>query len=221
MKKGLLKRVFCVFLLTAFLLPSPGVKAADNFDLFDEMETIPESVSPSKSTAPVSSASKNDYKIGVGDLLEVDVYDEPDLTKEVRVLTDGDVSIPLLGNVRALGRSVGELERDITLKLKEKYLVNPQVTIFVKEFSNIYVFGEVKKPGSFPLYGRMTAFEAVTLAGGFTEVANTSKVKIIRQQAGKEIVYEINVDKITKGGDTSEDVDLEANDRVIVPRSFF
>lgn len=207
MKKHLLKWAFCFLFLLFFLPPSSPVHA----------ETIYEN-GESGSAAP---ANKNDYKIGVGDLLEIDVYDEPDLTKEVRVLTDGDISFPLLGNLRALGRSVGELEQDITAKLKEKYLVNPQVTVFVKEFSNIYVFGEVKKPGSYPLFGRMTAFEAVTLAGGFTEVANTTKVKIIRQQAGKEVVFEINVDKITKSGDTSQDIDLQANDRVIVSRSFF
>lgn len=172
---------------------------------------------------PVSNSnpSNQNYKIGVGDLLQIEVYDEADLTKEVRVLTDGYISFPLLGNVYALGRTILQLEQDITKSLKEKYLVNPQVTVFVKEFSNIYVFGEVKKPGSFPLFGRMTVFEAVTLAGGFTEVANPSKVKVIRQENGTEVVFELDVDKITKKGDSSQDMELQANDRVIVPRSFF
>ena len=168
-----------------------------------------------------SNDSSQNYKIGVGDLLQIEVYDEEDLTKEVRVLTDGYISFPLLGNVYALGRTILQLEQEITGKLKEKYLVNPQVTVFVKEFSNIYIFGEVKKPGSFPLFGRMTVFEAVTLAGGFTEVANPSKVKVIRQENGTEVVFELDVDKITKKGDSSQDMELQANDRVIVPRSFF
>lgn len=168
-----------------------------------------------------SNDSSQNYKIGVGDLLQIEVYDEEDLTKEVRVLTDGYISFPLLGNVHALGRTILQLEQEITGKLKEKYLVNPQVTVFVKEFSNIYIFGEVKKPGSFPLFGRMTVFEAVTLAGGFTEVANPSKVKVIRQENGTEVVFELDVDKITKKGDSSQDMELQANDRVIVPRSFF
>lgn len=162
------------------------------------------------------------YKIGVGDLLQIEVYDEEDLTKEVRVLTDGFISFPLLGSIEAAGRSVTQLEKYITKLLAEKYLVNPQVTVFVKEFSSVFVFGEVKKPGSFPLYGRMTVFEAVTLAGGFTEVANPSKVRVVRLSPnGDEVSFEVDVKQITEKGNTSADVELEANDRVIVPRSFF
>jgi polysaccharide export outer membrane protein len=162
------------------------------------------------------------YKIGVGDLLEIQVYDEEDLTKKVRVLTDGTVSFPLLGTIQAAGLGVAELEQEITSRLGAKYLVNPQVTVFVKEFSKIYVFGEVVKPGSFPIYGNMTVFEAITLAGGFTEVANPSKVKIIRQQrSGNEERITVNIEQLTKQEDASQDVELQANDRVIVPRSFF
>lgn len=161
------------------------------------------------------------YRIGVGDLLQIEVYDEPDLTREVRVLTDGYISFPLLGSIKAERHTVKELEKLITAMLAEKYIRSPQVTVFVKEFSNVYVFGEVKAPGSFPIYGRMTVFEAITLAGGFTEVAAPSKVKIIRTESGKEINFEVDVDRLTKKGDTSQDVELQANDRVIVPRSFF
>lgn len=162
-----------------------------------------------------------DYRIGIGDLLEIEVYDEPDLTREVRVLTDGRISLPLLGSISAADRTVSELQGEIDRLLGEKYLVNPQVTVFVKEFSSIFVFGEVKSPGSFPLTGRMTVFEAITLAGGFTEVANPEKVKIIRMQDGSQISFEVNIKNMTRKGDVLEDRELRANDRVIVPRSFF
>src|SRR4051812_42637258 len=89
------------------------------------------------------------YKVGIGDLLRVEVYDEEDLTREVRVLTDGTLSLPLIGTIHAAGLTISELESTVTRLLAEKYLVNPQVTVFVKEFSNIYIFGEVRKPGSF------------------------------------------------------------------------
>lgn len=161
------------------------------------------------------------YQIGIGDLLQIEVYDEPDLTKEVRVLTDGNISFPLLGTLRAAGLTVTELENEIRSRLGAEYLVNPQVTVFVKEFSSIFVFGEVKKPGSFPLTGKMTVFEAITLAGGFTEVANPSKVKVVRQENGRETSFMVDIKKVTKKGDVSEDKELRANDRVIVPRSFF
>lgn len=177
---------------------------------------------PLKAADVTSSASHSQsYRVGVGDLLQVEVYDESDLTKEVRVLTDGFISFPLIGSVKAQGLTVGELEKQIKDKLAEKYLVNPQVTVFVREFSSIFVFGEVKKPGSFPLYGKLTVFEAVTLAGGLTEVANASKVRVVRQTNGQETSFEVNLDRLTKHGDLSADMELQANDRVIVPRSFF
>lgn len=165
--------------------------------------------------------AREDYTIGVGDLLQVEVYDEEDLTKEVRVLTDGRISFPLLGSIEAERLTVSQLEQKITKLLAAKYLVNPQVTVFVKEFSNVFVFGEVVEPGSFPIYGRMTVFEAITLAGGFTEVANRSKVKVIRRRNGQEKVFEVDVSKLTKTGDPSQDLELQANDRVVVTRGFF
>ena len=190
----------CLFLLVIALAGIPALQAAE---------------------APSPSQDVQSYHIGIGDLLQVEVYDEPDLTKEVRVLTDGYISFPLIGPLKAAGLTVGGLEKEITKRLGEKYLVSPQVTVFVKEFSSIFVFGEVKKPGSFPLFGKLTVFEAVTLAGGFTDVANPSKVKIIRQQDGLETSFEVNLQRFLKQGEASEDPELKANDRVIVPRSFF
>lgn len=182
---------------------------------------LTETVNLPNGLAALDQAKTEDYHIGIGDLLEIEVYDEPDLTREVRVLTDGFISLPLLGRIRAAEATVSQLQNDIDRLLGEKYLVDPQVTVFVKEFSNIFVFGEVKNPGSFPLTGTMTVFEAITLAGGFTEVANPSKVKIIRTEEGQKLTFEVNIQNMTKNGDVLEDRDLRANDRVIVPRSFF
>ncbi|OGW82996.1 MAG: hypothetical protein A2Z83_01345 [Omnitrophica bacterium GWA2_52_8] len=165
--------------------------------------------------------SSQNYRIGVGDLLQIEVYDELDLTKEVRVLTDEHISFPLIGSIKAAGLTVVELQKQITHLLARKYLVDPQVTVFVKEYSRVFVFGEVKSPGSLPIYGNMTVFEAITLAGGFTEIANQSKVKVVREERGMEQVYEADVERITKKGDTSQDIKLKANDRVIVSRGFF
>ena len=162
------------------------------------------------------------YRIGIGDLLEIMVYDEPELNRRVRVLTDGHISFPLIGSMKAAGLTVSQLETKVTDLLAAKYLVDPQVTVLVKEFSRIFILGEVKDPGSFPLYGKMTVFEAISLAGGFTELANSSKVKVIREnEYGEETYFEVNIDHLTKKGDISEDRELEANDRIVVPRRFF
>lgn len=174
-----------------------------------------------ESLGPAQPPAAQSYRIGIGDLLRIEVYDEDDLTKEVRVLTDGFISFPLLGQILAAGVTVAELQTEITRKLAEKYLVNPQVTVFVKEFSHVFITGEVKKPGAFPIYGKMTVFELVTLAGGLTEVANPSKVKVVRRTPGGDETYEVDLDRLTKKGDISADRELQSNDRVIVPRSFF
>ena len=167
-----------------------------------------------------ASFQDDNYHVGVGDLIAVEVYDETDLSREVRVLTDGSISLPLLGTFRAEGLTVTELEQKITKMLGEKYLVNPQVMILVKEFSHVFVFGEVKNPGSFPIYGRLTVFEAITLAGGFTEVAS-NRVKVIRNDGGQEVSFEADMERLTKKGDTSQDIELRANDKVVVSRGFF
>lgn len=198
-----MKKIAFLFLITSLSLVSllPDVRAEN----YRESE----------------SAYTENYHIGIGDLLQIEVYDEEDLTKEVRVLTDGSISFPLLGSVMAANRTVGQLQADIVRRLGEKFLVNPQVTVFVKEFSRVFVFGEVRNPDSFPLTGTMTVFEAITLAGGFTEVANPSKVKVIRTENGMKRIFELDISKVTKDGDLSQDIELRANDRVIVPRSFF
>lgn len=205
---------FLLFLILSlyFFIPAAGYAQTEGQAWEDALEEV---------QAPPEPSAVQNYKIGVGDLLQIEVYDEDDLTKEVRVLTDGYISFPLLGAVKAAGKTVSNLEQTITEKLAAKYLVSPQVTVFVKEFSSVFIFGEVKKPGSFPLYGKMTVFEAITLAGGFTEVANPSKVKVIRQEDGKEVSFEVDIERLTKKGDASGDRELQANDRVIVPRSFF
>ncbi len=172
-------------------------------------------------SAVLEGGNHQDYRVGIGDLLEIEVYDEPDLTREVRVLTDGKISLPLLGTIRAAERTVQELQEEIRRLLGAKYLVDPQVTVFVKEFSQIFIFGEVKNPGAFSLTGTMTVFEAITLAGGFTDVANPAKVKVIRMEDGRQVSFEVNIQNLTKNGDTVGDKELRSNDRVIVPRSFF
>lgn len=177
-------------------------------------------VLPSLTASQPTGFNEEDYRIGIGDLMQIEVYDEADLSREVRVLTDGSISLPLLGTFKAADLTVPELEQKITKMLGEKYLVNPQVIILVKEFSHVFVFGEVKNPGSFPIYGRLTAFEAITLAGGLTEVAS-NHVKVIRNDNGRETTYEVDLERLTKKGEASQDVELRANDRVIVSRGFF
>ena len=160
-----------------------------------------------------------EYQIGANDVLDITVYGEETLTQEVRVTTSGHITYPLLGRVQASGLSVTELEDSIRRALAKDYIRDPQVKVFVKEFSNIFVFGQVKDPGPYLFKGGMTILQAITTAGGFTKIANPRKVRVVRTHDGDREVINVNVSEITKG--EKEDLILRPGDTVVVPESFF
>lgn len=168
-----------------------------------------------------SSIEPQEYLIGSQDALIIKVYEEPELDREVRVSSNGEISFPLLGKVKVAGLTVSQLEDKLTELLGKDYLVKPQVTVFIEEYSTISVFGKVNKPGSFPLKGNLTVLEAISLAEGLAKTAAPNKTKIIRIENGEEKTIYVRIADITKRGDKSKDVYLKAGDIVIVPESFF
>ncbi|MDD5428456.1 MAG: polysaccharide export protein [Candidatus Omnitrophica bacterium] len=162
-----------------------------------------------------------EYYISEGDLLDINVYDEPDLTKTVRVSHEGTISYPLIGTVSVSGLTAEKLEVKIRDLLEKDYLVNPQVIVLIREYSKVYVMGQVRRPGAYELKAGMTAVEAIALAGGLTDIASPNGTKVIRKKDGKERVFNVPVSSILKGGDASKDVVLERNDTIAVPESLF
>ena len=140
------------------------------------------------------------------------------------VSPEGTITMPLIGEVKVGGLSVAEAEQAILAKLK-RYVVEPHVSVFIREYGNkqVYVLGEVQKPGSYalPTEARLTVIEAVTLAGGFTQFASQDRTRVIRTAGGKSENIIVEVTAVTKRGDKSKDVQLEPNDVVFVPESFF
>lgn len=129
----------------------------------------------------------NDYRIGPGDLLKLDVFGVEALSKRsVRVNASGQISLPLIGAVQASGLTAEQLADDIAVRLAKDYLQNPQVTIFIEEFTSqrVTVTGAVKTPNVFPLKGRTTLLQVVSQAGGPTSVASLGSVKVLRQEPG-------------------------------------
>jgi polysaccharide export outer membrane protein len=165
-------------------------------------------------------ANAQEYLIGPDDILEITVYREDELYRKVRVSSDGYISFPLIGEVKAEGKSVSMLELLIEQMLR-KYIKNPQVTVFIREYSTITVSGEVEKPGSYPLKGELSVLEAISLAGDFTKVAARNNVKVLRRENGEEKVIRVRVANIRKTGDKSKDVLLQRGDIVVVPESLF
>ncbi len=158
----------------------------------------------------------SEYRMAVSDLFEISVYEEPDLTKVVRVAADGMISYPLLGNIFVKGLTAKELEAKITELLAKDYLVNPQVSIFIKEHSKISVLGQVEKPGAYELKTGLSIIDAIALASGFTDKADKTKVKRIREKEGKKETIEININTIAKDVYAGREIMLEPNDVIIV-----
>lgn len=178
-------------------------------------ETIAEVKKDISALAPAA-----DYIVRAQNVLEINVYGEEDLSKIVQVSASGEISCPLLGRVQAAGMSPAKIEENLT-KLYREYLVKPDISVLVKEYSNFYVYGQVVKPGAYKLEGDVTILEAITLAGGLTPIANADGLKVIRVEGGQEQLIKVKISDITKKGDKSKDIILKPNDVVVVPESIF
>lgn len=164
-------------------------------------------------------AGPRDYKIGAGDILEITIWKEPDLSREgVLVRTDGKISFPLLNDVQAAGLTPLEMKKNMESGLKD-FISNPFVTITVKspESQKIYILGEVSNTGEYPLTKNLTVLQAFALAGGFTEWASKKEIILMRKEGGKDKIYRINYKNIIKGKDLSQNLKLKADDTIIVP----
>ncbi len=159
------------------------------------------------------------YRIGPLDVLTVKVFRVPELSAEVQVADSGTINLPLIGDVMAAGRTAKDIEADLKVRLGEKYLQNPQVTVFIKEYNaqRLTVNGAVRSPGVFPLRGHTTLLQVISMAGGVDNNQASSNVVIFRQSDGKRTVARFDLDEILKG--TATDPTLEPGDMVIVDDS--
>lgn len=170
------------------------------------------------SAEEISPLNEN-YKVQSGDVLIISVLNEPDFEKEVRVSANGTILYPLIGEVAVKGEDVSSITRKVTDLLNE-YLVDPQVSIFIKQFSKVFVYGDVINPGSFELSERMTLLQCISLAGGLKDRANPKKISIKRIIGGKVTSIMVDITAITQKDHSDLDVNLEPGDVIIVPESF-
>ena len=129
----------------------------------------------------VSAEDLSNYRIGSGDLLSIQVYGEEELSMEIRLSDAGTIAYPFLGELNALGNTIGELTTTIKAGLADGYLLNPSVSITVAEYREFFINGEVEKPGGYPYQPGLTLQKAVAIAGGFTERASKSKLFVARE----------------------------------------
>jgi polysaccharide export outer membrane protein len=156
------------------------------------------------------------YVIGTGDALEIIVWKEPTLSGPVKVRPDGLITLPLINEVQAAGRTTAQLRQSLEDRYK-KYVQAPNVTIRVTEItsSEVFLVGQVAKPGAYPSTGHDTVLQLITRAGGLTIFADRRNVKVVRRENTKVKEYLVDYDAIIKG-DLKQDLVLKAGDRVIV-----
>ena len=187
--------------------------------------TTAPSVSAASPADPAADPTQRitDYQIGASDLLEISVFQVPDMSRTVRVNSHGLISLPLLGAVKAGGLTAQELEAAIGRKLSETLLQDPQVSVFIKEFvsQRVTVEGSVTKPGVYPLTGRTTLLQVIALASGVDLVAEENAVKVFRQSGddanGGRTVLIYDLEAIRAG--RVEDPLIQGNDLVVVEKS--
>ena len=169
--------------------------------------------------APKKAATDDpNYVIGPQDVLDISVWKEPELTRAVAVRPDGKISMPLLNDVQAAGRTPIQLAADITAGLK-KFVTDPQVTVIVSTINSqrVFILGEVNRAGAYPLLPNMTVLQALSSAGGLTIYANLKKIYLLRVEDGKQVKHPFNYKDVLAGKAADQNIFVKAGDTIVVP----
>lgn len=168
------------------------------------------------SSAPI--AANDDFIIGPEDVLQINVWHEPELTSKGSVRPDGKIGIPLLSDVQASGRTTKQLQQEIEQRLS-RFLDEPQVSVIVAEIHSqlVHVIGSVGKPGMYPLARPMTIVEILARAGGLVDFAKAKDIRVVRQENGKSREFTFNYARFADGKDLQQNILLRSGDIVVVP----
>jgi polysaccharide export outer membrane protein len=201
------KSIFLLLILCLFLLPSPACTPRP-----------PSLVEAQAAAATAAPPEEETYLLGPEDLIEISVWKEPELTKQMVVRPDGKISYPLLGDVQAAGLTVKQLQNEL-LKRLEKFVTDAHVTVILvkAQYYKIYVTGKVNKPGEFLVGRAPTVMQAIAMAGGLTPFASPGNIIILRKAAGKEEVFSFDFKSVSRGESLEQDRALLPGDVVVVP----
>jgi len=176
---------------------------------------------PAPDTTAASGAYEGatDYRIGSQDLLDISVFGVKELTHQARVNSNGMINVPLIGGVMAGGKTVPELETELGARYADGYLQNPQVTVFVKEYTSqrVTLEGAFKKPGIYPLTGRTTLLQAVAMGEGVDEFADLEGVVLFRHIDGKRMAAAYDLAQVRRG--ELDDPQIYGDDVIVIERS--
>lgn len=217
MKYGMQDSVRCGVFLLLFSVPLLGQGNGNTPD--GNGATQSNSSAQAQPNSAGSQPHDASYVIGNDDKLDINVWKEPDLSKTIPVRSDGKISLPLVGEIQAAGRTPLQLEQTISEKLKT-YMTAPEVTVMVEQVNSkkYNIMGEVARPGAYPLTLATTIMDAIASAGGFREFAKRGDVYILRQNPdGTQTKISFNYKQFIKGKHLEQNVRVEPQDTIIVP----
>jgi len=207
--------VICILISGALLAQTDAAKNTNN-NAKPGTQAAPADPSPSSSAVP---AHNDTYIIGVDDVLSINVWKEPEVSKTVPVRSDGKISLPLAGEVQASGETPLQLEKMLSGKL-QSFISEPEVTVIVTEIKSqkFNILGQVNRPGSFPLTNSMTVLDAIALAGGFRDFAKQKSIYVLRKNpSGGESRLPFNYKEVIKGNNMAQNIRVQPGDTIVVP----
>jgi polysaccharide biosynthesis/export protein len=224
MSRSAMRRTILLFSAAILLAGTGSIQAAPQDKKTSKQDppvTSPGTTSSSGDEAKLSVAPATTdpaYMIGPEDVLDINVWKEPEMTRTVPVRPDGKISLPLINDVQAAGLTPLQLASTVTDRLR-KFLTDPQVTVIVATINSqrVYVVGEVLRAGAFPLIPGMTVLQVLANAGGFTTFANEKKIHVMRVVNGKHVELPFNYREVLKGDNPDQNIKLEPGDTIVVP----
>jgi polysaccharide export outer membrane protein len=176
---------------------------------------------PATSSDVASSTKPHDasFMIGNDDVLAINVWKEPDISRSIPVRSDGKISLPLVGEVQATGQTPLKLEQEIAARLKS-YIAEPEVTVIVQQINSqkFNILGQVNHPGTFVIANSLTVLDALALAGGFRDFAKQKSIYVLRQNAdGTQTRIPFNYKEVIKGQNPAQNIRLQPRDTIVVP----
>jgi polysaccharide export outer membrane protein len=209
--------ILAMILATA-ALASGAQESAKTKGKNDRASNAPSQAAATALPGHAAGSEDPNFVIGAEDVLDINVWKEPDVSRTVPVRPDGKISLPLLNDVQAAGLKPTELAAQITEKLK-KFLTDPQVTVIVVTINSrrIYITGEVNRGGAYPMLPNMTVLQALAGAGGFTMFADLKNIYILRMEEGKQTKLRFNYREVVKGHRAEQNIILKPGDTIVVP----
>jgi polysaccharide export outer membrane protein len=173
---------------------------------------------PAAASSRVSDIDPSTYRVGPEDVLELSVWHEDALKKEVLVRPDGGISYPLIGEVQVAGKTMLEIREEIAKRL-EKFIPDAVVSVTIIKIGSqrIYVIGKVNKPGEFPVGRYVDVLQALSMAGGLTPFADANDIRVMRHDGARQVVLPFEYSRVVRGDKLEQNIQLRAGDVVVVP----